>query len=123
METRLPLRPGQPGTRKLVAKYGERLLRVRYVYDAATGRRLKTVELVVESVPWQASARKQRRQDDDVVYVRIAFHETDLRERAKRLGAIWRQPQKLWEITSRDSKRLGIQDRIVETGGPGTIHY
>ena len=68
METRLTLRPGQPGTRKLVEKYG----------------------------------------------VRIAYHETELRERAKRLGAIWRQPQKLWEITYRDSKRLGIEDRIVE---------
>jgi hypothetical protein len=115
VETRLTLRPGQPGTRKLVERYGERLIRVRYLYDAASGRRLKTVELVVESVPWQAKARTQWRQDDDVVYVRIAFHETDLRERAKRLGAIWRQPQKVWEITFRDSKRLGIQDRIVES--------
>lgn len=114
METRLTLRPGQPGTRKLVERYGDRLVRVRYVYDAASGRRLKTVELVVESVPWKANARKRRRQDDDVVYVRIAYHETELRERAKRLGALWRHPQKLWEITFRDSKRLGIEDRIVE---------
>ncbi len=115
METRLTLRPGQPGTRKLVEKYGARLLRVRYVYDLDAGKRLKTVELVVESIPWKASKRKQRRQDDDVVHVRIAFHETELRERAKRLGAIWRQPQKLWEITFRDSKRLGIEGRIVES--------
>jgi len=114
METRLTLRPGQPGTRKLVEKYGERLVRVRYVYDAAAGRRLKTVELVIETVPWKPNARKRRREDDDVVYVRIAYHEAELRERAKRLGAIWRQPQKLWEITFRDSKRLGIEDRIVE---------
>jgi serine kinase of HPr protein (carbohydrate metabolism regulator) len=116
METRLTLRPGKPGTRKLVEMYGERLLRVRYVYDAAAGRRLKTVELVIESVPWNARARKPRRSDDDVAYVRIAYHEADLRERAKRLGAIWRQPQKLREITSRDSKRLGIEDRNVERG-------
>ena len=114
METRLALRPGQPGTRKLVEKYGERLIRVRYVYDAALGRRLKTVELVIEAVPWKPNVRKRRRQDDDVVYVRIAYHETELRERAKRLGAIWRQPQRLWEITFRDSKRLGIENRIVE---------
>jgi hypothetical protein len=114
METRLTLRPGQPGTRKLVQKYGERLIRVRYVYDPSSGRRLKTVELVVESVPWLARSRRPRRQDDDVVYVRIAYHEAELRERAKRLGAIWRRPQKLWEITFRDSKRLGIEDRIVE---------
>lgn len=114
METRLTLRPGQPGTRKLVEKYGERLIRVRYVYDPASGRRLKTVELVVESVPWKTRGRSPRRRDDDVVYVRIAYHEAELRERAKRLGAIWRHPQRLWEITFRDSKRLGIEDRIVE---------
>jgi len=48
------------------------------------------------------------------VYVRIAYHETELRERAKRLGAIWRQPQKLWVNTFRDSKRLGIENRIVQ---------
>lgn len=81
METRLTLRPGQPGTRKLVYKYGERL-----------------------------------------VCVRIRYEETELRERAKRLGATWRKPQRLWEIICRDSKRLGIEDRIVEAAGPGTIH-
>jgi hypothetical protein len=74
------------------------------------------VELVVESVPQNTKPRSPRRRDDDLVYVRIAYHATDLRERAKRLGAIWRQPQKLWEITFRDSKRLGIEDRIVESG-------
>jgi hypothetical protein len=52
METRLTLRPGQSGTKKLLARYGERLVRVRYLYDDATGRRLKTVELIVESIPW-----------------------------------------------------------------------
>jgi hypothetical protein len=114
MEIRLTLRPGQHGTRRLVERYGERLLRVRYLYDAASGRRLKTVELIVESVPWTPRGRRPRRRDDDIVYVRIGYEETDLRARAKRLGAIWRQPQKLWEITYRDSKALGIEGRIVE---------
>ena len=125
METRLTLRPGAPGTRKLVEKYGERLLRVRYVYDAEGRRRLKTVELIIEAVTWEPKARRPRRSDDDVVYVRIAYDETDLRDRAKRLGAIWRKEQKLWEITFRDSKRLGIADRIVEDGGeePSTDRY
>jgi hypothetical protein len=116
VETRLTLSAGKPGTRKLVEKYGERLKPVRYVYDEATAQRLKTVELVVEAVPWKTRPRKARRQDDDVVYVRIAYHETELRERAKRLGAHWRAPQRLWEITYRDSKRLGIEGRIVEQG-------
>jgi uncharacterized protein (DUF111 family) len=112
METRLTLRPGQSGTKKLVARYGERLLRVRYLYDEKMGRRLKTVELVIDSVPWRPRERKPRRRDDEIVAVRIAYHEADLRERAKRLGAVWRPVQKLWEISWLDAKRLGIADRV-----------
>ena len=63
-------------------------MRVRYLYDEASGRRLKTVELIVESIPWRPRARPPRRRDDEIVAVRIAFPESDLRERAKRLGAI-----------------------------------
>ena len=33
MRTRLILKPGQRGTKKLGAKYGDRLLCVRYRYD------------------------------------------------------------------------------------------
>jgi len=82
METRLTLRPGQSGTKKLVARFGERLVRVRYLYDAKGGRRLKTVELIVESVPWQPRARHPRRHDDEIVAVRISFRETGLRSLA-----------------------------------------
>ena len=113
METRLTLRPGQNGTKKLLERYGERLVRVRYLYDAASGQRLKTVELIVESVPWRPRARIPRRRDEEIVAVRIAFHETDLRDRAKRLGAIWRPAHKLWELTWLNAKRLGISDRVA----------
>jgi hypothetical protein len=51
MKTRLALRPGQNGTKKLVAKYGARLVAVRYRYDPAYRIRLKTVELIGEQLP------------------------------------------------------------------------
>jgi len=35
METRVFLRPGDKGTRKLAARFGKRLICVRYRYDAA----------------------------------------------------------------------------------------
>lgn len=125
METRLTLRPGQNGTKKLVERFGDRLVRVRYLYDAAAGRRLKTAELIVESTPWQPRVRRAQRTDDAIVAVRIAWHETDLRERAKRLGAIWRPAQKLWELRWADARRLGVSDRVAEpqsSRGSGTIH-
>jgi hypothetical protein len=112
METRLTLRPGQPGTKKLALRYGERLLRVRYRYDRKNERRLKTVELIVESVPWRPARRRPRLRDEDIVTVSIAYHEVDLRERAKRLGAVWRPAQRLWEISWLHAKRLGIADRV-----------
>jgi hypothetical protein len=49
--------------------------------------------------------------------VRIAFQETAPRDRAKRLGAVWRPAQKLWEIAWRDTKRLGIADRVQKSDG------
>jgi hypothetical protein len=55
-----------------------------------------------------------RRRDDDIVAVRIAWHEADLRERAKRLGAVWRPAQKLWEMRWGDVKRLELQQRVVD---------
>lgn len=52
MQTRLSLKPGQKGTKKLVAEYGDRLIAVRYRYDLSRQRRYKTVELIVEESPW-----------------------------------------------------------------------
>ena len=63
METRLTLRPGVPGTKKLLARYGERLVCVRYLYDEARGRRLKTVELVIDEAFWSGRPRRPRRDD------------------------------------------------------------
>jgi hypothetical protein len=88
-------------------------VRVRYRYDAERGLRHKTVELVMESVPWQPRPRRSRRRDDEIVAVRIAWHETDLRSRAKHLGAVWRPAQKLWEMHWGDVKRLALQERVV----------
>ena len=50
MQTRLTLRSGQKGTKRLIAQYGKRLVCVRYRYDAQKKKRYKTVELIVEEV-------------------------------------------------------------------------
>jgi len=42
-----------------------------------------------------------------------SYHETELRQRAKRLGAVWRSAPKVWELTWADARRLGIADRVV----------
>jgi len=55
--TRLSLRPGERGTKKLLAEYGDPLVCVRYRYDERNARRFKTVELVVEEAPWWPEVR------------------------------------------------------------------
>jgi hypothetical protein len=89
------LRPGDKGTRKLVQKFGDQLLCVRYRYDLLEQVRYKTVELVIECVPWKPG--QQLREDGQrppggpppLVDVRIRFDETELRERVKAVGARW----------------------------------
>ena len=112
METRLSLAPGQNGTKKLLARYGDRLICVRYRYDAKRGVRHKTVELIVESVPWAPHARTRRGTPNDMVGVRIDYAEAALRERVKNAGGIWRARQRLWEIDWKTVRELGLHDRV-----------
>ena len=51
MQTRVTLRPGEKGTKALVEEHGDRLVCVRYRYDATARVRYKTVELIVDQVP------------------------------------------------------------------------
>ncbi len=113
METRLSLAPGQNGTKKLLAKYGDRLGCVRYRYDAERKLRHKTVELIVETTPGSPRARNARRNPNDMVAVRIGYSETDLRERVKTFGGIWRPRQRLWEVDWKTARELGLQSRGV----------
>ena len=114
METRLSLAPGQNGTKKLLARYGNRLVCVRYRYDSERGLRHKTVELIVETAPWNPKTRHPRRDPQDMVAVRVNFSESELRERIKNAGGIWRPRQRLWEIDWKSVRELGLQSRVVE---------
>lgn len=115
VETRLTLRPGMPGTKRLLDQYGDRLICVRYLYDEATSTCLKTVELVVEKAPWVGKPRKPRRQDHDMVAVRIAWDEWELRAAVKQAGAIWRPRQRVWELDWKSVRALKIQERLIST--------
>jgi hypothetical protein len=47
MEIRTVRRPGDKGTHSLMQKYGERPICIRYRYDPARRKRIKTVELIL----------------------------------------------------------------------------
>jgi hypothetical protein len=103
-----------PGTKKLLARFGDRLVCVRYLYDKEKRRRLKTVELVVEETEWQPADRRPRRRASDLVGVRVDFREAALRHAVKAAGGIWRPRHRLWELTWEAARVLGLEDRVVE---------
>lgn len=53
MRTRVKLRPGQRGTKRWLAHYGEQIVCIRYRYDALQRKRYTTVEIIVATGTWQ----------------------------------------------------------------------
>jgi len=83
---RLNLRAGENGTKKLVEKYGEKLICVRYRHDEALGMRYKTVELIEESGYWEGGApmlKAKMPASTDRFGVRIGYEETVIREKLR----------------------------------------
>ncbi len=58
MKTLRTLLPGQSGTKKLLNKYGEDLVCIRYRYDEVQNVKTKTVELIIEKAPWYKDSKR-----------------------------------------------------------------
>ena len=110
MITRLKLKPGQKGTKKLVAEYGDALVCVRYRYDRVNRMRAKTAEIIVEKKAWAPPAYYQ---ENEIVPVRIGFNENDLRNKARAAGGRWNPDAKLWFIPFGRIKGTELEKHIV----------
>lgn len=108
---RLKLKPGQKGTKKLVAEYGASLVCVRYRYDEASRARYKTVELIVEKIAWNPPSREFN--DNDLVPVRFKYGENALKELANAAKGRWMPEQKLWLIRYGKIKGTTLEKHIV----------
>ncbi len=93
---RLHLKPGQKGTKQLLAQYGDRLICVRYRYDAQRKKRFKTVELLVAERDWQP--RAPRFAPHQTVELRVAFAEVAVRNRVKQAGGTWNPERRVWQL-------------------------
>lgn len=111
MKSYAHLKPGQNGTKKLMAQYGNALLCVRYRYDEKRGVRLKTVELVVEERPGVPLFLIH---DGDMVPIEVMFEESELRERLRRMRARWDPDQKLWMVPYRLVRGTELEARIPQ---------
>jgi hypothetical protein len=110
MKTYAHLKPGQDGTKRLQAQYGDRLLCVRYRFDETRGVKIKTVELIVDERP----LTKPRFRDDDFVPVHVAFDEKELREQLRTLRARWDGERKLWYVRYGRIKGTSLEKRLAE---------
>jgi hypothetical protein len=112
MRTLLHLKPGQKGTKQLLAQYGDRLVCVRYRYDARRKKRFKTVELIIAERAWEPPA--PRFTADTIVGVRVSFAEVELRDQVKQAGGKWNRQRKVWELRYDQVVALKLEARIVE---------
>ena len=96
MKTRLTLKPGQEGTKRLVEKYGDALVCIRFRYDVKNGKRLKTVELIEEATDW--APPPSRYASEDIVPLRISASDIRLRTMVKVAGGRWKPEEQLWFV-------------------------
>lgn len=96
MKTRLTLIPGQKGTKRLMEKYGDSLVCIRFRYDEKTLERLKTVELIEERSKW--TPPPPRYAHDALVPLCIAASDMPLRAKVKAAGGKWKPEEQLWFV-------------------------
>ena len=96
MKTRVILKPGQKGTKRLVEQYGEALICVRYRYDAKKHKQYKTVEIIVSESEWTPPPAKYS--DGALVPLKIGIKETALQEQLRSVGGRWNKQQQVWLV-------------------------
>jgi hypothetical protein len=109
---RLHLKPGQKGTKQLLAQYGDRLICVRYRYDAQLKKRFKTVELLVAEFDWEPP--RPRFAHDQIVALRVAFADVAVRDRVKQACGRWNPERRVSHLRYDRVLTLGLNSRIVD---------
>lgn len=108
MRTRLTR---QPGTKQLLDEYGSKLVCVRYRYDEATQRRLKTVELIVAEAPYVPPAARLK--PETIIGLQVGLKEYDVQRLVKAAGGKWNPTRRVWELRYEKALALNLEERIM----------
>ncbi len=111
------LLPGQPGAKKLGARYGDRLVCVRYRYDPEQQRKITTVEIIVDERPWRPDP--QRMHPNTRLSLCVGYDEVNVRNTVKAAGGKWDARQKVWKLAYKQVMALRLMDRVVSDGNDG----
>jgi len=112
MISKKKLYPGEHGTKRLVKKYGDRLICVRYRYDESSGKRYSTEELIEKESDWKI--QKTKIPANKIMHLRVSIKEAHVQRLIKKAGGRWNFRNKYWELPFQDVKSLGLENRIIK---------
>lgn len=110
MRARSKLMLGQPGTCKLLRQYGERLVCLRYRYDATKRRRYTTAEIIVSQSDWAPMPSVVARREQ--VGVAVEVREVSLRAKIKAAGGRWDPYRRVWFLPMEQVLHPGLTTRL-----------
>lgn len=103
--------PGQPGTKKLLAQYGDRLRSLRYFYDREQCKKGRAVEILLSEEDWVPPPVILK--PGTWVGVPIGYYEEDIRAQIKACGGRWDARLKLWFVKYKEIEKLGLARRPI----------
>ncbi len=112
------INPGNPGSKRYLELFGEKLICVRYRHSKENHERVTTVELIVDKGDYYPefyrSAVNAQNDEKKLVYLNLGFDDKELRCRVIKAGGMWVQEKKYWEINISEALELGLEDKIVK---------
>jgi hypothetical protein len=108
------LKPGQPGTKKWLEKFGEDLLCVRYRDDKVNHRKLTTVEIIVEQRAWKINPQRIPR--NKLMTIQVGYDEKNIQRLVRSAGGKWNRTGQVWQLSYGEILDLGLEQRIVKQG-------
>lgn len=111
---RKTMRPGEKGTARFVRDWGERLVCVRYRFDAKGRVRYTTVEIMTSELrPWTPPKRSS---PDALVYLKVDPNDWKAIRKLREARVWWDRERGLWRTRYDVADRLRLKSRIVIPG-------
>ena len=113
MDVLKTLRPGENGTKRLAARYGDRLVCVRYRQDKEKNRRYTTVEIIIDEGPIEQNKIYRLAPEERTlnVTIEIAPGDTETRARVIDAGGVHLKGR-LWTLALGKVVKLGLIERM-----------
>ncbi len=111
-EIRKTMRPGEPGTRRHLRDWGDRLVCVRHRVDPDKGMRFTTIEIVASST--RVVRPKREPHPEALVYARVGRDEWELERRLRTTKSASFDPVlDVWRMRYESAVKLRLKRRLL----------